>query len=331
MSPALTIRPYSEGALSQAAGKLRAGGLVAFPTETVYGLGADATNADAVAGIYAAKQRPSFNPLISHFPDRDAAAKHAVFDARADKLAEAFWPGALTLVLPKQQDSTVCELVTAGLPSIAVRVPAHPMARELLRAVGRPIAAPSANRSGRISPTTASHVAHSLGDAIGMILDGGPCGVGLESTVVDLTTDRVVMLRPGGITREQVAEILGTEVVMAETDDTAPKSPGMLTSHYAPGLPVRLDATSANTAKYGNEVLLAFGNCNTKGFDAVLWLSKSGDDVEAAANLFAKLHEADQKRFDGIAIAPIPDQGLGLAINDRMKRASAPRAPHPSP
>ncbi|KZB65251.1 L-threonylcarbamoyladenylate synthase [Thalassospira sp. MCCC 1A02491] len=331
MSPALTIRPYSEGALSQAAAKLRAGELVAFPTETVYGLGADATNADAVAGIYAAKQRPSFNPLISHFPDRDAAAKHAVFDARADKLAETFWPGALTLVLPRQADSDVCELVTAGLPSIAVRVPAHPMARQLLRAVGRPIAAPSANRSGRISPTTAGHVAHSLGNAIGMILDGGPCGVGLESTVIDLTTDRVVMLRPGGITREQVAEILGCDVVMAETDDTAPKSPGMLTSHYAPGLPVRLDATTANPAKYGNEILLAYGDCNTKGFDAVLWLSKSGDDREAAANLFAKLHEADQPRFDGIAIAPIPETGLGLAINDRMKRAAAPRTPHPSP
>ncbi|MDG4719017.1 MULTISPECIES: L-threonylcarbamoyladenylate synthase [Thalassospira] len=330
MSPALTIRPYSEGALSQAAAKLRAGELVAFPTETVYGLGADATNADAVAGIYAAKQRPSFNPLISHFPDRDAAAKHAVFDARADKLANAFWPGALTLVLPRQPDSNVCELVTAGLPSIAVRVPAHPMARDLLRAVARPIAAPSANRSGRISPTTAGHVAHSLGNAISMILDGGPCGVGLESTVIDLTTDRVVMLRPGGITKEQVGEILGCEVIMAETDDTAPKSPGMLTSHYAPGLPVRLDAKTADTSKYGNEVLLAFGDCNTKGFDAVLWLSKNGDDREAAANLFAKLHEADQKRFDGIAIAPIPDTGLGLAINDRMKRAAAPRAPHPS-
>lgn len=331
MSPALTIRPYSEGALGQAAAKLRAGALVAFPTETVYGLGADATNADAVAGIYAAKQRPSFNPLISHFPDRDAAAKQAIFDARADKLAAIFWPGALTLVLPRHKDSTVCELVTAGLPSIAVRVPAHPMARELLRAVARPIAAPSANRSGRISPTTAGHVAHSLGDAISMILDGGPCGVGLESTVIDLTTDRVVMLRPGGITAEQVAEILDCDVIMAEADDTAPKSPGMLTSHYAPGLPVRLDATTANPAKYGAEVLLAFGDCNIKGFDAVLWLSKSGDDREAAANLFAKLHEADQHRFDGIAIAPIPDTGLGLAINDRMKRAAAPRAPHPSP
>ena len=216
MSPALTIRPYSEGALTQAAAKLRAGELVAFPTETVYGLGADATNDDAVAGIFAAKQRPSFNPLISHFPDRDAAAQHAVFDARADKLADAFWPGALTLVLPKRSDSNVSQLTTAGLPSIAVRVPAHEMARALLRAVGRPIAAPSANRSGRISPTTAAHVAASLGKAIGMILDGGPCGVGLESTVIDLTTDRVVMLRPGGITRDQVAEVLGCDVVMAD-------------------------------------------------------------------------------------------------------------------
>ncbi len=331
MSPALTIRPYSEGALTQAAAKLRAGELVAFPTETVYGLGADATNDDAVAGIFAAKQRPSFNPLISHFPDRDAAAQHAVFDARADKLADAFWPGALTLVLPKRSDSNVSQLTTAGLPSIAVRVPAHEMARALLRAVGRPIAAPSANRSGRISPTTAAHVAASLGNAIGMILDGGPCGVGLESTVIDLTTDRVVMLRPGGITRDQVAEVLGTDVVMAETDDNAPKSPGMLTSHYAPGLPVRLNATSPDQKKYGHEILLAFGDCVTKGFDKVLWLSKTGDDREAAANLFAKLHEADQKRFDGIAIAPIPDHGLGLAINDRMKRASAPRALHPTP
>ena len=331
MSPALTIRPYSEGALTQAAAKLRAGELVAFPTETVYGLGADATNDDAVAGIFAAKQRPSFNPLISHFPDRDAASQHAVFDARADKLADAFWPGALTLVLPKRDDSTVSHLTTAGLPSIAVRVPAHDMARALLRAVGRPIAAPSANRSGRISPTTAAHVAASLGNAIGMILDGGPCGGGLESTVIDLTTDQVVMLRPGGITRDRVAEILGTDVVMAETDDNAPKSPGMLTSHYAPGLPVRLNATAPDQKKYGHEILLAFGDCVTKGFDKVLWLSKTGDDREAAANLFAKLHEADQPRFDGIAIAPIPDTGLGLAINDRMKRASAPRALHPTP
>ncbi|WP_062952366.1 L-threonylcarbamoyladenylate synthase [Thalassospira lucentensis] len=331
MSPALTIRPYSEGALTQAAAKLRAGELVAFPTETVYGLGADATNDDAVAGIFAAKQRPSFNPLISHFPDRDAAAQHAVFDARADKLADAFWPGALTLVLPKRDDSTVSHLTTAGLPSIAVRVPAHDMARALLRAVGRPIAAPSANRSGRISPTTAAHVAASLGNAIGMILDGGPCGVGLESTVIDLTTDQVVMLRPGGITRDQVAEVLGCDVVMAETDDNAPKSPGMLTSHYAPGLPVRLNADAPDQKKYGHEILLAFGDCVTKGFDKVLWLSKTGDDREAAANLFAKLHEADQPRFDGIAIAPIPDTGLGLAINDRMKRASAPRALHPTP
>lgn len=331
MSPALTIRPYSEGALSQAAAKLRAGELVAFPTETVYGLGADATNADAVAGIYAAKKRPSFNPLISHFPDRDAAAKHAEFDDRADKLAAAFWPGALTLVLPRKADSDVCDLVTAGLPSIAVRVPAHPMARELLRAVGRPVAAPSANRSGKISPTTAAHVAQSLGSAIGMILDGGPCGVGLESTVIDLTTDRVVMLRPGGVTESQVSQLLGCDVIMAESDDTAPKSPGMLTSHYAPGLPVRLDAKTADPAKYGHEVLLGFGDCTTKGFEAVLWLSKSGDDIEAAANLFARLHEADQSHFDGIAIAPIPDAGLGIAINDRLKRASAPRAPHSEP
>jgi L-threonylcarbamoyladenylate synthase len=205
------------------------------------------------------------------------------------------------------------------------------MARALLRAVGRPIAASSANRSGRISPTTAAHVAASLGNAIGMILDGGPCGVGLESTVIDLTTDQVVMLRPGGITRDQVAEVLGTDVVMAETDDNAPKSPGMLTSHYAPGLPVRLNADAPDQKKYGHEILLAFGDCVTKGFDKVLWLSKTGDDREAASNLFAKLHEADQPRFDGIAIAPIPDTGLGLAINDRMKRASAPRALHPTP
>ncbi|MFH1806341.1 MAG: L-threonylcarbamoyladenylate synthase [Pseudomonadota bacterium] len=323
MSPALTIRPYSEGALAQAAAKLRAGELVAFPTETVYGLGADATSDDAVAGIFAAKQRPAFNPLISHFPDRDAAARHAVFDDRADKLANAFWPGALTLVLPKRPDSPISHLTTAGLPSIAVRVPAHDMARALLRAADRPIAAPSANRSGRISPTTAAHVAASLGDAIGMILDGGPCGVGLESTVIDLTTDRVILLRPGGITADQITGVLACDVILAQNDDDAPKSPGMLTSHYAPGLPVRLNAT----APQKNEILLAFGpDCVTKGFDAVLWLSKTGDDREAAANLFALLHQADQNRFDAIAIAPIPDKGLGVAINDRLKRASAPRS-----
>ncbi|WP_339779420.1 L-threonylcarbamoyladenylate synthase [uncultured Thalassospira sp.] len=326
MSPALTIRPYSEGALAQAAGKLRAGELVAFPTETVYGLGADATNKDAVAAIFAAKQRPSFNPLISHFPDRDAAARHAVFDARADKLAAAFWPGALSLVLPKRDDSPICELTTAGLPSIALRVPAHDLARALLRAADRPIAAPSANRSGRISPTTAGHVAASLGNAVSMILDGGPCGVGLESTVVDLTTDRVVILRPGGITAAQISAVVGSDVVMAQTDDAAPKSPGMLSSHYAPGLPVRLNATAPDDT-VGDEVLLAFGpDCITHGFAKVLWLSKSGDDREAAANLFAMLHQADQCRVKGIAICPIPDDGLGIAINDRMKRAAAPRS-----
>ncbi|MGC2856872.1 L-threonylcarbamoyladenylate synthase [Novispirillum sp. DQ9] len=303
--------------IDQAAALLRDGRLVAFPTETVYGLGGAATNDTAVARIFEAKGRPSFNPLIVHLPDLAAAETCAVFDARARRLADAFWPGPLTLVLPRREEAGVSRLVSAGLPSIALRVPAHPLAQALLRAAGVPVAAPSANRSGGISPTRAEHVAASLGDRVDMILDGGPCAVGLESTVVDLTGPRAVLLRPGGITPAQLAEVLGEPVASGADDPAAPKSPGQLLSHYAPDRPVRLNAVEARPG----EALLGFGP--TPG--ATLNLSERGDLVEAAANLFAFLHALDDARFTGIAVMPVPEEGLGLAINDRLRRAAAPR------
>lgn len=303
--------------IHHAAALLRAGRLVAFPTETVYGLGGAATNDTAVARIFEAKGRPSFNPLIVHLPDRDSAERIAVFDARARRLAEAFWPGPLTLVLPRREDAGLSRLVSAGLPSVAIRVPAHPLAQALLRAAGVPVAAPSANRSGGISPTRADHVAASLGDRVDMILDGGACAVGLESTVVDLTGPRAVLLRPGGVTPAQLAEVLGEPVVVGTDDPAAPKSPGQLLSHYAPDRPVRLNAAGAEPG----EALLGFGPAP----GATLNLSDGGDLVEAAANLFAFLHALDRAPFTGIAVMPIPEEGLGLAINDRLRRAAAPR------
>lgn len=303
--------------IHHAAALLRAGRLVAFPTETVYGLGGAATNDTAVARIFEAKGRPSFNPLIVHLPDRDSAERIAVFDARARRLAEAFWPGPLTLVLPRREDAGLSRLVSAGLPSVAIRVPAHPLAQALLRAAGVPVAAPSANRSGGISPTRADHVAASLGDRVDMIVDGGPCAVGLESTVVDLTGPRAVLLRPGGVTPDQLAEVLGEPVVVGTDDPAAPKSPGQLLSHYAPDRPVRLNAAGAEPG----EALLGFGPAP----GATLNLSDGGDLVEAAANLFAFLHALDRAPFTGIAVMPIPEEGLGLAINDRLRRAAAPR------
>lgn len=297
---------------------LRSGGLVAFPTETVYGLGGDATNDHAVARIFEAKGRPSFNPLIVHLPDAEAAERVAVFDERARRVAAAFWPGPLTLVLIRRDEAGISRLVSAGLPSVALRVPRHPLAIALLQAAGKPIAGPSANRSGQLSPTTAAHVRESLGGRIDGIVDGGPCGVGLESTVLDLTTDTPVILRPGGVTPADLAAVLGMIPVLSADDPDAPKSPGQLASHYAPGVPVRLDATQAHPG----EALLGFGG--TAG--AVLDLSPGGDLIEAAAHLFAYLHDLDDSgQYNGIAVAPIPDQGLGMAINDRLRRAAAPR------
>jgi L-threonylcarbamoyladenylate synthase len=303
----------------RAAKLLRDGQLVGFATETVYGLGADATDDRAVAAIFAAKDRPRFNPLIIHVADIGQAAEVARFDARAAAVAERFWPGPLSLVLPRRLGCRVSLLAGAGLDTIAVRVPAHPVAQALLRAVGRPIAAPSANRSGRISPTTAADVLAELGGRIAAVLDGGPCAVGLESTVLDLTGATPLLLRPGGAPREALATVLGAIRDAAPGD--SPRAPGMLRSHYAPALPLRLDAR----AVAADEALLAFGPEVPPGAAAVRMLSPSGDLAEAAANLFAALRALDRPEFAGIAAMPIPDHGLGAAINDRLRRAAAPR------
>ena len=299
---------------------LRAGRLVAFPTETVYGLGGDATNDRAVASIFATKGRPSFNPLIIHVPTVEEAARLVDFDERARRLAAAVWPGPLTLVLPRRQHSPVSLLASAGLDSLAVRIPDHPIALELLRATGCPVAAPSANPSGRVSPTTARHVSEhvesgQLAQDVAMILDGGPCEVGVESTVLDLTAARPTLLRPGGIPRETLEQYLGPIAVARAVDLGGPKSPGMMESHYAPTLPVRIEAEDAQSG----EALLGFG---PGARDAMLNLSPTGDLAEAAANLFAMLRALDRPTFRGIAVMPIPDNGLGAAINDRLRRAA---------
>jgi L-threonylcarbamoyladenylate synthase len=311
----MTIVPEE---IVRAADALRDGGLVAFPTETVYGLGADATNDAAVAHIFEAKGRPTFNPLISHVADIDAAARHGIFDEHARALADAFWPGPLTLVLRKTPDCAISELALCGLETVALRCPAAPVAQELLAAVDRPVAAPSANSSGRLSPTTARHVADDLGDKVDIILDGGACEVGVESTIVDLSTDTPTLLRPGAITLARIAGIVG-EVAEGTTDSDAPKAPGQLLTHYAPQTPVRLDATFVSA----DEALLAFGPDMPKGAATSRNLSPSGDLVEAAANLFVMLHELDAAGAAAIAVAPIPQDSLGAAINDRLKRAAA--------
>ena len=301
---------------ARAAALLLAGKLVAFPTETVYGLGADATNGGAVAAIFAAKRRPSFNPLISHLAEAGAVEHFAYWNDAARALAQAFWPGALTLVLPRREDCAIAELACAGLDSVALRVPSHPAAHALLAAVGRPVAAPSANRSGRISPTTAAHVAQELGDEVALILDGGPCEIGLESTVVGFHRERPVLLRSGGIALESLQTVVGVLETVAETPLT-PNAPGQLASHYAPNKPLRLNAVEARRG----ETLLGFG----PGCAADHNLSSVGDLVEAAAGLFAMLRQLDQGPGEAIAVAPIPERGLGRAINDRLRRAAAPR------
>ncbi|MBU2360015.1 MAG: threonylcarbamoyl-AMP synthase [Alphaproteobacteria bacterium] len=300
--------------LASAAEVLRAGGLIAFPTETVYGLGADARQSDAVAGIFAAKGRPSFNPLIVHVADLAAAEALVTFTPQAYRLAQAFWPGALTLVLPLRAGSGVSSLVTAGLATLAVRVPDHPVAQGLLRAFGGPVAAPSANPSGRISPTTPAHVLTGLNGRIAGIVDGGACGVGVESTIVDVTGDPV-LLRAGGIPAEVLAEALGAPLAHPSAEG-AIAAPGMMASHYAPQGAVRLNARAA----LPGEVLLGFG-----AVVGDLTLSRSGDLREAAANLFDCLHRLDAMAATAIAVAPVPNHGLGAAINDRLRRAAAPR------
>lgn len=301
--------------ISEAARRLLAGDVVAIPTETVYGLAADATNAAAVAKIFAAKGRPDFNPLISHVADLAQLDDLVELDDRARLLARRFWPGALTLVLPRKAGCPVAETVSAGLPSLALRMPAHPVARDLLARVARPLAAPSANRSGHVSPSTAQHVRDSLGPEIA-VLDGGPCAVGLESTVVALTGPQALLLRPGGIAAEEIEAALGT--ALGRPTDATVQSPGMLLKHYAPRLPVRLDAA----APHGKEGLLSFGK-PLPGYASVFSLSETGDLAEAAAKLYAGLHALDQlDTIDGIAVMPIPQHGLGVAINDRLTRAA---------
>jgi L-threonylcarbamoyladenylate synthase len=312
--------PADGEAIERAARLIRAGELVAFPTETVYGLGGDAANEAAVARIFKAKGRPRFNPLIVHVPDLAEAEALALFDERARLAARHFWPGPLSLVLPRRPDSGLSLLASAGLDTVALRVPAHPVAQALLRAAGRPIAAPSANRSGRVSPTTAAHVAAEFGNRVELILDAGRCAVGIESTVLDLAGPTPVLLRPGGITLEQVSAIFGP-VEMAAAGEEAPRAPGRLASHYAPERPLRLDAGDAQPG----EALLAFGPDAPAGFAEILFLSRSGDLAEAAANLFAMLRRLDRPEFSAIAVMPIPDKGLGRAINDRLRRAAAPR------
>jgi L-threonylcarbamoyladenylate synthase len=301
-------------AIIQAAKILTDGGLVAFPTETVYGLGADATNGEAVAGIFAAKGRPRFNPLIVHVTDIEQAQQHGEFNPAARRLAQMFWPGALTLVLPRRAQTRLSHLVSAGLDTVALRVPSHPVAQQLLLRSGHPIAAPSANVSGKVSATTAAHVAESLGGKIDFILDGGAAALGLESTVIGFENDLPVLLRPGAIARDEIEALVGP---LAAADGTI-RSPGQLESHYAPRAGLRLNADAVRPG----ETLLGFGAVTGASRN----LSPRGDLKEAAANLFAMLRELDNSAAF-IAVSPIPMSGLGEAINDRLQRAAAPRMP----
>lgn len=298
---------------------LRHGRLVAFPTETVYGLGAAATSDAAVAALYRAKGRPAHNPLIVHVADLAGARAVADLDERATAVALAFWPGPLTLVLPRATGAPISALATAGLATVAVRLPAHPLARALLEAAALPIAAPSANPSGLVSPTTAAHVATDLDHAVDIVLDGGPCPVGVESTVLDLSGGTAGLLRAGGLPRAALERLLGP--LRTGADAEAPRSPGQLASHYAPRLPVRLEAT----AVAADEALLAFGPVVPPGAMAVRNLSPAGDPGEAARNLFAMLRELDASGARAIAVMPIPASGLGEAVRDRLQRAAAPR------
>lgn len=300
---------------AQAAEALAAGGLVILPTETVYGLAADAGNAAAVAAIFEAKGRPRFNPLIAHVADAVAAESIAVFDARARALAEAFWPGPLTIVAPVRDRARVCDLARAGLDSVAVRVPGHVRARGVISAFGRPVVAPSANRSGRPSPTTFEDAMEETGFAAADAVDGGPCAVGVESTVVSVLDGRVALLRPGSVTREEIEAVVGPLARFGDGDGEGHRSPGRTALHYAPDAPVRINAERAGEG----EILLGFG----PGVGEVRWsLSPAGDLREAAANLFRRLREADREKPIGIAVSPIPGHGLGEAINDRLKRAA---------
>jgi L-threonylcarbamoyladenylate synthase len=295
---------------------------VAFPTETVYGLGANATDDRAVAAVFEAKDRPHFNPLIVHVADLEQASPLAVWSELAERLARHFWPGPLTLILPRRQDSSVSMLVSAGGDTIALRAPAHPIAEEFLRRTALPVTGPSANPSGRVSPTTVDHVVDGLGDKIDLAIDGGPCAVGVESTVLDLTTPRPCLLRPGGLPREDIEAVIGERLLIksvhADGNQSPLRSPGQLRSHYAPRHPVRLDAVDVAP----DEALLAFGPKPLEGAAYTANLSPTGDLREAASHLFAMLHDLDRRDISGIAVMPIPSTGLGHAIVDRLKRAA---------
>lgn len=318
------VATASPATFTQAAQVLANGHLVAFPTETVYGLGGDAGSDQAVAAIFAAKGRPNFNPLIVHVLDEAAAEPLVHLDERARRLIEFYWPGPLTLVLPRRADAPLSLLVSAGMDTVAVRSPAHPVARALLAASGRPVAAPSANRSGHVSPTSPLHVAEEFpeggGARLKLIVAAGRCGIGVESTVLDLTGPVPLLLRPGSVTKEELESVLGPVDIAGAKDGI--KAPGMMSSHYAPGLPVRLGATSVAE----DEALLAFGpDAFLRGGAARMNLSPKGDLAEAASNLFAMLRALDRPGLSGIAVMPVPEQGLGAAINDRLRRAAAPR------
>ncbi|MET4389612.1 L-threonylcarbamoyladenylate synthase [Bradyrhizobium sp. F1.4.3] len=321
------ILPAGGATAGAAARTLASGGLVAFPTETVYGLGADAANATAIAHLYAAKGRPAFNPLIAHVADLAGAQAIGRFDARALSLAEAFWPGPLTLVVPKTEGCPVADLATAGLDTVAIRIPAHPVAQAILRAFGGAVVAPSANISGHVSPTLAAHVESDLSGRIDLIVDGGPVAVGVESTILGCF-EAPMMLRPGGLSREKIEAVLGAPLARppadAESDDSQPLAPGMLASHYAPRANVRLNARDVAPG----EALLAFGPVQLPSLDAevtVMNLSPAADLDEAAANLFGYLRALDAKGPRAIAVMTIPEEGLGEAINDRLRRAAVAR------
>lgn len=303
--------------IEQAARIIRNGGLVAFPTDTVYGLGADVYNPQAVTAIFEAKGRPTFDPLISHIAEIDFLSEYACTDERVMALARHFWPGPLTFVLKRNEHNPSLDLVCSGLPHIAVRMPNHPLALKLIKTAGVPIAAPSANKFKCISPTTALHVADSLGDKVDMILDGGSCKIGVETTIIDLTTPEMVMLRAGGLSKEEIESFTGEKVVVSHGDPNKPSAPGQLLKHYAPRMPMRINVSPEDVRP--DEFYIGFGSVK----NARLNLSPSGSLNEAAANLFAYMRLAEtHTEYKGIAMSPIPETGLGLAINDRIRRAS---------
>ena len=307
----------NEKNLQQAAETIKNGGLVAFPTDTVYGLGANVYDGKAVASIFEAKGRPTFDPLISHIAEIDFLKEYAATDERVIDLAKHFWPGPLTFVLKRKDNISSLDLVCSGLPNIAVRMPNHQLALRLIKAAGVPIAAPSANRFKCISPTTAQHVQESLGDKVDMILDGGPCKIGVETTIIDLTTPQIVMLRAGGLSKEELEDYTGEKVYISHGDPNKPSAPGQLLKHYAPRMPMRINVSEDDVKE--DEFFIGFGKVKK----ANLNLSPSGDLNEAATNLFAYMREAEtHQEYKGIAMSPIPQTGLGLAINDRIRRAS---------